>query len=225
MVGWFTRCVSLLAVLMVLGIAAACGATGTASPSPDAGRTYVGKVDGTDAYIAVVTNSTGTEAAAYVCDGAANSLWVSRSPLAGGSGNLLGRLDGAVVGNVAVSGNSATGTINLAGTPHVFTAQLASAPAGLHRDVERSDGKITAETGWVVLPDGSFRGARVTATSRVPAAALAGLPVGWSDPDPSPWTDPTPIPSDNSAGCLTANRSTAANRTTVRLSVKLREKE
>jgi hypothetical protein len=159
------------------------------------GHTYVGKLSGSDAYIAIVTNGTGDQAGGYVCDSKKVSLWIGKSPLGDGQGKLLARRDGAPVGSVEIAGGGATGEVTIAGSAHAFSAEAASGDAGLHHATQSKSNDVTVETGWVVLADGSFRGIRKTSTTTTTASKPSAVTtVGWVDPDTQPWTDPDTQP-------------------------------
>lgn len=145
------RAAVLLITLVALGLAA-CGG-GSAAPKDGS---YVGKVDGTDAYIALVTG--GGKVAGYICDGASISVWIPAATVSGNTASLVSR-KGVALGPVTWSGSTASGTLTIDGTSHPFTAELATGDAGLYRAAQGTPGDAGAvEVGWVVLPDGSQRG-------------------------------------------------------------------
>lgn len=145
------------AVCLVL---AACGGQPTATTG--IASAWTGKVDGTDAYIALASN--GTELMAYVCDSQSVAQWFH-----GEAGK--DKLD-LVAGTVDLSSDTATlvatltldsasGTVTLAdGQAHTFTATKATGDGGLYRS-EQSVNNETLIGGWVVLNGGDLRGAQV----------------------------------------------------------------
>jgi hypothetical protein len=118
---------------------------------------YVGKVEGTDAYIAVVER--GGEITAYICDGAATALWFTGTQ--DGTTITATHPKGATLA-AEQAGSTLTGTVVLDGATHAFTAEEAEYPAGLWQGID--DASVPLDEafryGWVVLPDGSQRGAK-----------------------------------------------------------------
>jgi hypothetical protein len=162
------RAVTLLVMLAGLGLVS-CGG-GSAAPKDGS---YVGKVDGTDAYIALVTGS--AKVAGYICDSASISVWIPAATVSGNTANLVSR-KGVAVGPVTWSGSTASGTVTIDGTGHAFTAQLASGDAGLYRAVQGTPGDAgSIEVGWVVLADGTQRGTITSFTSPITNLAAPKL--------------------------------------------------
>ena len=145
------RVAAVVALVGGLGLVA-CGG---GSSAPKAGS-YVGKVAGTDAYIALVTK--GGKVAGYVCDGAKVSVWLPAASVSGHAATLANRR-GARAGTARWSGSAASGTVSIDGVAHAFSATLATGDAGLYRAVHGTPGQAGAvEVGWVVLADGTQRG-------------------------------------------------------------------
>ena len=118
----------------------------------------MGAVEGTDAYIAVVTDPDG-DTVAYVCDCAEGAPATVAAFLEGTVTD--GQLDLEPAQEVEVTGtvdeDQAEGTVTVAGDDHPFTADAAEEPAGLYRTEETVDGdEVTA--GWVIAADGTQRG-------------------------------------------------------------------
>jgi hypothetical protein len=119
------------------------------SSPPDKERptTYVGRVDGGAATLALVDE--GGEATAYFCDGAALESWLggsassSRLNLSGDNGEL----------NAMVDGRQATGSVRVEGERFGFTLGQVSPPRGLYRFADTVDG-AEVSGGWIVLPGG-----------------------------------------------------------------------
>ena len=113
--------------------------------------TWAGKVEGSDAFIALVAGNDGFMA--YVCDDATIGQWFRADEPA----NPL------VVGNDAGAtlaanreGEDIAGTVRLPdGSVHAYTAAPATEP--LHR-TEGFDENASALIGWVTLPSGERRG-------------------------------------------------------------------
>ena len=127
--------------LLIAGLAFAASAT--AKPS----RTVaVGKVQGTEAYLAVTYD--GHHLRAYACNGSARRLptvsawfeapWDGRSPIAVTAGGHTLRLDGPLSGRL---------------DGHRFTLHRATGPGGLYEELSGT----TTETS-VVLDNGEIRG-------------------------------------------------------------------
>jgi len=143
-----------LAVVAVLAAVAlqACGGGGNATKA----GSFVGRVEGTDAFIALVSD--GTKVGGYVCDGNRVSTWFEVADISGGKASLATR-DGQALGEATLSGDTATGTVSISGADHAFAAQLATGDAGLYRAVKGKAGQPgSVEVGWIVLGDGSQRG-------------------------------------------------------------------
>jgi hypothetical protein len=128
-------------LLVILAVLIAVVAAGSAVAKPS--RTVaVGKVQGTEAYLAVTYD--GHQLRAYTCDGSARRLptlsrwfeapWDGRSPITRHALTMAGPVDGRLGG-------------------HRFTLEPATGPGGLY---ERTSG-TTIET-WVVLNNGEIRG-------------------------------------------------------------------
>lgn len=142
---------------------AACGGDGGDAGGADGGKgaavegTYVGTVEGTEAYIALVSD--GETVAGYLCDGEQVSVWLDQVEVADGGAELLNR-DGETVGEATFEGDQATGEVTVDGEAHPFTAEVATGDAGLYGGTQGERGEPGfVEAGWIVLPDGSQRGA------------------------------------------------------------------
>ena len=158
-----------VAVAVVLaGCGDDAGSGGTPAQAKAAAKgAFVGKVDGTDAYVALVSD--GSSVVGYVCDSKKLSRWIDVSAVRDGTAKL-GARNGDDLGEATISARSATGTITVAGEPHSFRAVPASGEAGLYRaaHVDQEDGMLgkgEVEAGWIVLPDGTRRGATNTGTT------------------------------------------------------------
>jgi hypothetical protein len=115
-----------------------------------AGVTYVGAVPGTNAFVGIAVRPSGV--LAYVCDSKNVAAWLSGSPGSTLSGHGYRLTE-------TVDGSNAKGTVYFPdGSTHAFVASRASRPAGLWRGVETQAG-VRYVGGWIVLPDGSQRGA------------------------------------------------------------------
>lgn len=151
-----------LVVIGLLAVAAAvlagCGSSG--SSTNGAARSYVGRAEGTNAFVAVVAD--GAHVLAYVCDG------VPADPV--GSAPTVqewfnGSSDGRTVDlrqstarlQLTLTGTAMTGRVTLAGQTFPVAGAVASGDAGLYR-TETSGGTGTAVAGWILSADGMQRG-------------------------------------------------------------------
>ena len=127
---------------------------------------YAGRVEGTDAFVAVVVDGD-DRALAYVCDGqedgqgATVAEWLTGA--VAGDGSLKMRSEGGARLVAEVVADGASGTLTLSGEEHAFSASPAEEPAGLYRAEETVDGEGYLG-GWIELPNGEVRGA-VNSTS------------------------------------------------------------
>lgn len=118
------------------------------SPEPVDPVTYVGRVDGEAAAVAIII--AGAEATGYVCDGVIEA-WLTgpagdgELALRGEAGELTARYDGAV----------ATGEVTADGQTWAFTIEQVAPPEGLFRVADTILGGAEVAGGWIVLPDGT----------------------------------------------------------------------
>jgi hypothetical protein len=182
---WIVRLViAALAVSLLAPVATAgAGEDGEKKKS----STYVGTVDGTDAYIGIVLTKGEDTALVYVCDSAGLTEWFQagvkeRDQLSGispGGAVLVGtRLKSAIKGTLILFGGEA----------HDYTAKKASGDAGLYR-LPQSVGGAEYVAGWVQLTDGTFRG-DVTRTG-VPNPIASTTLDASTEPPPDTTTPPT----------------------------------
>jgi hypothetical protein len=121
---------------------------------PVSAGVFVGKVDGTDAEVALVTNGERLSGA-YLCS-PNGAVWFRPATFAGGTADLVPR-SGETLGEASFAGEGASGNVDLGGDSHSFSAELATGKAGLYRTTSgepEGEGRVS-ETGWIVLPDGS----------------------------------------------------------------------
>lgn len=136
------------------------GEPAQATQSSAAKGTFVGKVDGTAAYIALVSD--GRRVVGYVCDSKQVSSWIDVAAIRDGAARLSSR-SATALGQATFSDDRVSGSITVGGDQRSFSAELASGQAGLYRAarVQQADGKLgdgELEVGWVVLADGTQRG-------------------------------------------------------------------
>jgi hypothetical protein len=167
-----------LATLWLLTMA--CGGGGGSSGGSGT-NTWVGKVEGTDAYVAMLIKD--TTRYVYVTDGKeVNFLFRGEIGETDVSNYFTLRDDQNHVINVqAPQGNTFRGIITVTAGQHLnFAVSPARGDAGLYRAKEG-----TAQSSWIVLEDGSFRGAKVGTDGKVESLASLGG---------TKWTDPTTDP-------------------------------
>lgn len=163
-------------------------------------KTFVGKVDGTDAYAAVVDD--GVNLSVYFCDGGGLGLWFT-APSAGDAEatHASGASFRAVVGDADV-----TGEVTIDGESHSFVALPATYPAGLWQGfVNPKDEplELTGRHGWIVLPDGSQRGSKVQSTATSAASELdTATGTGEDGTAATPSTPPPPTTTGLEDTCI-----------------------
>jgi serine/threonine-protein kinase len=156
------------------------GEAGSAAPAPTVASspepaavpvapepvTYVGRVDGGGASVAIIVD--GADTVAYVCDGATAEAWLygaagaGEVDLTGDGGSLVARYDD----------RWAAGQVTLAGQRWTFTAEQVAPPEGLYQFAETIAGGAEVTGGWIVLPDGSQIGLLAVDGDRQPAPAV-----------------------------------------------------
>jgi hypothetical protein len=162
----------LAALLALLTLAVGCGAGAASAPEGDRAEAgtaepdgaslagnFAGKVEGTNAFIAVVVDRE-NHALAYVCDGkgeesAEVAEWFEGAVADGGSLDLRSEGGAHLVAEVTESGTK--GTVTFSGQEHSFSASPAEEPAGLYRAEETVDGTEYVG-GWILLESGEQRG-------------------------------------------------------------------
>lgn len=176
--------------LVALGLLAAPGAVWAQGASPAgspiplgqptvAGRPpvisvqYVGPVEGSELYAAVIDTGSGVQV--YLCDGDAVGLWFTGSH--DGDVFTASADDGSTVTGT-LDGTSATGTATLAdGTSLALDLPHAVPPAGFYtRDAVTDDGIVTSRT--IVLPNGTAKGLAAPTAGPVVSDAHCWLAVG-----------------------------------------------
>jgi hypothetical protein len=138
----------------------AAGIILSGGPSPDEARaeTFVGRVPGANAYIAVVKD--GRKIGGYVCDNAGRSRWLESSRLRNGRAPLRAGTTGERLGSARIAGRHATGTIEVRGRKRRFRATRVrrGGDAGLHFAIGKQANRLLV-AGWILHPDGTQRGA------------------------------------------------------------------
>jgi hypothetical protein len=177
-----------LAFALSLAAAVACGGGGASSAGNTGGssgggtastNTWVGKLVDSDAYIAIMKE--GTQHLIYVTDGKTVNVWFEGNASGAVAGYFTFNNDegGTIINNPAGDGFGGTVTIK-AGDHHKYTTVPAKGEAGLYRAKDAS-----GESAWIVLDDGSFRAAKVTAEGKIEPLTVRGG---------TRWTDPTAKP-------------------------------
>lgn len=162
-------------VVATLLATAGCGSgdEGGAAATDGDEQTFVGRVDGTDAYVAVVTD--GDEVLAYLCD--SEKLWNYLDGSQDDDRITAGDDTAAVLLDATLDGDTISGTVTLPtdGSSHAFTAVAATGEAGLFT-LEQESAESVGQGGWIRLADGSVRGKQVT-------VSVTGDDAGTVEPD------------------------------------------
>ena len=137
-----------------------------APPAAPQQITYAGRTSGNEATIAFAVRD--DQVAAYLCDGRQVESWLQGS-IADGRLTVQGARDASATG--VVEGNAIFGTVSVNGEQWPYSAQLASAPAGLYQGSATANG-VSNRIGWIVLQDGSQVGIANRNGIRKPAPLL-----------------------------------------------------
>jgi hypothetical protein len=169
------------AIAALLSLVLACGGGGGADGGGGSANTWVGKVDGTDAYIALMSKE--ATRLVFVTDGKDLTLFF-RGDTGLTDPNAFYTLrdnDNHIINVRAPQGSTYTGIITLEpGKNLTFTATPAKGEAGLYRAKEGND-----QSNWVVLEDATFRGAKTTPDGKVEALTVRGG-TKWTDAQTDP---------------------------------------
>ena len=175
--------------------------------------TFVGRVQGSDAYIAVLTD--GREISGYVCDDGGVGRWIGSSRLRDGIAPLRAGTTGERLGRVRIDDQRATGTIEVGGRERRFRARrVREQDAGLHFAIGKQTNRLLVG-GWILLPDGTQRGAvagvdmqklRPLATSKAPRLDpnTSTVQIGGDADVPPAQTEPRPLVAINIIAVLIA---------------------
>jgi hypothetical protein len=159
----------------------ACGGGAGGGSGGGSSNTWVGKVEESDAYAAMLIKD--TTRFVYVTDGKElNFLFRGEIGETDVSNYFTLRDDENHVINVqAPQGSTYRGLITVSAGEHLsFSVTSAKGEAGLYRAKEGAD-----QSYWIVLEDGSFRGAKVSTDGKVEALAVRGG-VKWTDATTDP---------------------------------------
>ena len=171
-------------------IAAGQAATTKAPPK----QSFAGKVSGTNAYIALVSD--GKRVSGYVSDSTSASEWLKPAPASDASRVTLRTRAGRVLGTARLDAAVATGTIQFRGRVHSFRAvRTTGSVTGLHRGAVRK-ADTGYEAGWIVLADGTQRGevSRFDAETRTRIGSERAPKLDPSRTNEVPIPDGTPVP-------------------------------
>jgi hypothetical protein len=136
-----------------LGLVAIGLTAGAAAAQPPHG-VYVGRVAGSQAFVAVAVGH--GKARAYLCDNGRLAVWYPAGKLH--DGRVVLRRRGDTTRRPALGGRP-HGLVALPdGSVHPFLAERAGGSAGLYRAGRRA-GKTTYLAGWILLRGGAQRGA------------------------------------------------------------------
>jgi hypothetical protein len=156
------KAASALTTAIALGVGPTAGYAGAA--------TYVGKVEGSGAFIAVAKD--GRKIGAYLCDNGTVSRWIEYAWLHKGRAPLIGGTTGKRLGTVKVAGSTASGKIEVGGAKRSFRAtRVKGRRAGLFFGIGKQKNRLLV-AGWILRPNGTQRGA----VSSVNTATLSSLP-------------------------------------------------
>jgi len=153
---WGTRSLGLMVLTALLIFSARAGNTAAATQPALAGE-FVGRVDGSDAFVAVVAD--GERLFAFVCDGTDDGAGVwewFRGTLDGDHAQLTNAAGQTLV--VELAGDAVLGSVTFAdGVAYPFVTEAAIGDAGLYR-LDETLGDRAVVGGWIVLNDGDLRG-------------------------------------------------------------------
>lgn len=139
---------SRFALLSLLVLSSGCERV----PSLPSVRTFVGPVEGSEAFVALSIVS--GEVMAYVCDGHETATWLRGTVT---DGDLALTADGMRLRALQTEQGFA-GTLTLETRSHAFTVTPAMRGGGFYRAAETIAG-LGYVGGWILLNDGSQRGA------------------------------------------------------------------
>jgi hypothetical protein len=175
------------ALVVAGGIVLSAGTSAAAART----STFVGRVAGSDAYIAVLKD--GRKIGGYVCTDGTFSRWIEYAWLKNGRAPLRAGTTGERLGSVRIAGRSATGTVKVLGQKRRFRAQrIRDRDGGLHFAVGKQKNRLLVP-GWILLPDGTQRGA----VAGVNTQTLRALPPSRA-PKLDPKAEKVQIPGDPS---------------------------
>src|SRR5262245_15334863 len=193
----------LAAFLVAVQIVVSAGAAG-ADNVVAAADTFVGRVVGSDAFIAISRD--GRKIGGYLCDGATVSRWLQYTWLEKGHAPLIAGTTGEQLGSVQITGGAADGFIRVGAQDLPFHAERVRPgddDAGPYFAIAKQEDRLLVG-GWILLPDGAQRGAvsRLSTRTLSPLPALAAptldprspqVEIGGDTGVPPVVTEPQPL--------------------------------
>lgn len=178
------RGLTVVALTMVV-LATSCGdddeAESTESAAAEAQNGFVGQVEGTNAFIAIVAGT--EEAAVYVCDGESQiSTWFA-GPVGDPAAFELSADDGASISVELVEGTYSGTFTDPDGNAHTFDSTAANGDAGLYRMVGAETEQHELWGGWVIDNDGNERGALRRRGRFLPTPRFSGSRLSFDEAD------------------------------------------
>jgi hypothetical protein len=161
--------------LLLFSLVAACGGGGSGGGGGGSGSSnvWVGKLAESDSYIAIMKS--GLEHLIFVTNGKDIALWFKGTIGVAGAGVFYLQDQELRAINARPQGSNYTGLITVAPGRHIqFNATAAKGEAGLYRAKEGG-----VESAWIVLEDGTFRGAKVNGSNIEALTARGGTK--WTD--------------------------------------------
>jgi hypothetical protein len=154
------RAIALALTASLLTVLAACAAgdhePATARATVPAAGTYAGPIPGTQAYLAVVLDH--DRVAGYLCDDGTIAAWFPNRPHRDGTAELRSRTRRATLA-LQPTGGGLRARLRLPdGTVRALTLTRQRGRAGIYRATALTR-RGALEAGWIVLADGSRRGA------------------------------------------------------------------
>jgi hypothetical protein len=189
-----------LAIPLAIAALLAAGCGGGSDDRAVESGTYVAHIPGTQAYLAAVLSP--DEVAAYLCDSDGTAAWFAHHSHDGGAASLVSRSGKARL-TLTPAGDGLNARVRMPdGSTHAVALERATGSAGLYRAIAKTRGGVL-EGGWVVLGDGSQRGAlnqfagggidlrRPSETTAAPPIDAVQGTVKWALPaNPSRITQP-----------------------------------
>jgi len=191
----------LAALVVAVGIVVSAG--GSEADDVKRADTFVGRVEGSDAYIAI--SKDGRKIGGYLCDGGTVSRWLEYTWLEHGVAPLIAGTTGEELGSVRIAGGTATGMIRVGDRDLPFLAERVRAgdDAGLYFAIAKQEDRLLVG-GWILHPDGTQRGAvsRLNMRTLSPLSATAAptldptsprVEIGGDTGVPPVVTEPQPL--------------------------------
>src|SRR5262249_42894900 len=146
-------------VALMVAVGIVVSAVGASAEDVSRAETFVGRVEGSNAYIAI--SKDGTKIGGYLCDGAGVSRGLEYTLLdPTHTAPLIAGTTGEELGSVRIVGGKAAGTIRVGDEDLPFQAERvqAKSDAGLYFAIGKQEDRLLV-AGWILHPDGTQRGA------------------------------------------------------------------